>query len=156
MTEYSQKLQQWIDDNQIQAQLLSFTQSVHSVEEAVSASGYPIEHFTKSIAMITPCQQLVMAVVPADSRASTERVRKALALEERPRTVTADESAQLFSQKIGGNCPLNIAQATVLIDPLVLCRDWILTGGGDSSTLTKISIDELKKVTAYKAVRIRK
>lgn len=106
--------------------------------------------------MITEHRQIIIAVVPSNARASTERVRKALALSERPRTVTAQESELYLSQQIGGNSPLNADSATVLFDPKVLVGDWILTGGGDCKTLTKISLSELKRVVNYREVRVRK
>ena len=95
-------------------------------------------------------------VVPADSRANTERVRKALSLDERPRIATAEESEQHLRQQIGGNSPLNTPNAKVLIDPKVLERDWILTGGGDNQSLVKISIPELQRIVEFETVRIRK
>ncbi|MGB1238620.1 MAG: aminoacyl-tRNA deacylase [Pseudomonadales bacterium] len=156
MSEFSRKLQQWIDDYSVDAELLHFEQSVYSVEEAVAASGHPVERFTKSIAMMDDSDRVIIAVVPADCRASTERVRKALQLDSRPRTATAEESEQRLGQQVGGNSPLNARQATVLIDPLVLQKDWLLTGGGDSRTLTKIATAELARVIDFTEVRVRK
>lgn len=156
MTEYSQRIKTWLDDNNIDADLLKFKESVHSVEEAVMVSGYPVERITKSIVMLTQKNDLVIAVVCAKNRASTERVRKFLKHNERPRIATEGEIEHLTGQKAGGNSPLNASNALILIDPKVLELDWVLTGGGDDRHLIKISIEELKKVTTYTAVRIRK
>lgn len=156
MTEYSKNIEAWLVANYVNAEMLSFAESVHTVEEAVSVSGYPVERFTKSIVMLTADKTVVIAMVPADNRASTERVRKVLNLEERPRVATAEETKQYTGQLIGGNSPLNVPDANVLIDPKVLERDWILTGGGDDQTLVKISIEELKRVVEHTEVRVRK
>jgi hypothetical protein len=89
VSELSDKMKQWIEQQNVDAEILGFEESVRSVQEAVAVSGYPIERFTKSIVMLTSDERLVIALVPADARGSTERVRKALGLIDRPRIVTA-------------------------------------------------------------------
>ncbi len=156
MSDSSNRITRWIEDNNVNAEMLSFSERVYTVEEAVAVSGYPVERFTKSIVMLTPDERLVIALVPADARASTDRVRKALGLIDRPRIVTAEESERYLGQQLGGNSPLNAPNATILIDPKVLERDWILTGGGDDRNLVKIPVAELKRVVTYTEARVRK
>ncbi len=156
MSEFSDRMKQWIEEQNVDAEMLRFPDSVHSVREAVAVSGYPVEKFTKSIVMLTPDERLVIALVPADARASTERVRKALGLTDRPRIVTAEESERSLGQQLGGNSSLNAPNASILIDPKVLERDWILTGGGDDRNLVKLTVAELKRVVDYTEVRVRK
>jgi prolyl-tRNA editing enzyme YbaK/EbsC (Cys-tRNA(Pro) deacylase) len=156
MSDSSNRITRWIEDNNVNAEMLSFSERVYTVEEAVAVSGYPVERFTKSIVMLTSDERLVIALVPADARASTDRVRKALGLIDRPRIVTAEESERYLGQQLGGNSPLNAPNATILIDPKVLERDWILTGGGDDRNLVKIPVAELKRVVTYTEARVRK
>ncbi len=156
MSEFSNRMKQWLYENKVDAELLNFDKSVHTVQEAVEVSGYPVERFTKSIVMLTTDDKLVIAVVPADTRASTDRVRKALRLADRPRVVTFEESEEYLGQHLGGNSPLNAPNAIILIDPKVLEREWILIGGGDDRNLVKISIAELERVVTYAEVRVRK
>ena len=156
MSDSSDRIERWIEDNNVNAEMLSFSKRVYTVKEAVAASGYPVERFTKSIVMLTSDERLVIALVPADARASTERVRKALSLVDRPRIVTAEESERYLGQQLGGNSPLNAPNATILIDPKVLERDWILTGGSDDRNLVKIPVAELRRVVTYTAARVRK
>ena len=156
MTEYSQRIKDWLDSNNVDAELLSFDKSVHSVDEAVAVSGFPLENITKSIVMLTQSGRLVIAMVPASARASTERVRKILELEERPRPADAEEIEKYTGQQAGGNSPLNAPQAKILIDPEVLKNEWIVTGGGDDRHLIKISTEALKKAVDYTEARVRK
>ena len=156
MSECSQRIKDWLHINNVDAELLSFKESVHSVDEAIKVSGYPIERITKSIVMLTPTDDLVIAVVPANNRASTKRVRKVLKLSDRPRIATSEEIEKYIGQKAGGNSPLNAPNAKILIDPKIFEIDWILTGGGDDKHLIKISTEELKRVTIYTEVRVRK
>ncbi len=156
MSDSSNRITRWIEDNNVNAEMLSFSERVYTVEEAVAVSGYPVERFTKSIVMLSCDDRLVIALVPADARASTDRVRKALGLIDRPHIVTAEESERYLGQQLGGNSPLNAPNATILIDPKVLERDWILTGGGDDRNLVKIPVAELKRVVTYTEARVRK
>ncbi len=156
MSPHAQRLRDWLDHHGVDAEMLRFDASVHSVEEAVAASGHPVARFTKSIVMVDGDGRPIIAVVPADSRASTERVRKALDLAERPRVADAAQTEALLGQQVGGNSPLNAGAATVLLDPKVLERDWILTGGGDPRTLLRISIAELRRVVRFTEARVRK
>jgi prolyl-tRNA editing enzyme YbaK/EbsC (Cys-tRNA(Pro) deacylase) len=156
MSMHAERIREWIAQRGVQAQLLHFEHSVHSVAQAVAVSGHPVERFTKSIVMLDEDGRAIVAVVPARSRASTERVRKALALAQRPRIATASESETLLGQQIGGNSPLNADNARVLIDPEVLAMDWILTGGGDARSLVRISIAELRRVVGFTEARVRK
>ena len=152
----AQRLRVWLRENAVDAEFLAFDSSVHSVDQAVTVSGFAIEFFTKSIVMVTPDQRVVIAVVPADSRASTERVKKALALDERPRAAIAAESLQRLGQTLGGNHPFDAPSATVLLDPKVAAREWILVGGGDEHSLVKISLAELRRIVPFVEARVRK
>ena len=115
-----------------------------------------MERFTKSIVMVCETGQMVVAVVPARRRASSDRVRKALGLGERPRIATPQESEVRLGQKVGGNSPLNAGPAVVLVDPEVLDMDWFITGGGNDRCLVKITTAELRRVVDFIEVRVRK
>jgi len=156
MSRYSDRIKGFLTDNNIEAEFLEFDKSVHSVQEAVDVSGFSIDKFTKSIVMLTDDDDLVIAVVPAENRASTKRVRKALNLLQRPRIINAAESEKLLEQQLGGNSPLNASAAKIFIDPNVLEKEWVLIGGGDDQCLVKISIKELTRVVTYAEARVRK
>ena len=156
MSVFGDRIRSWIQASGVDADFLTFSSRVHTVAEAVAASGYPVDRFTKSIAMITHDGEPVIALVPADSRASTERVRKALDLADRPRTATEAESEELLGQALGGNCPFNAPRATILVDPRVFEQDWFITGGGDDRSLVRISVSEFRRVVSFTEARVRK
>ncbi len=156
MSVYSDRIKSFLEQERVEADFLEFPDRVHTVDEAVEVSGYPVEHFTKTIVMVGPKDQILLAVVPASSRASTERVRKALALNQRPKIATGVESEAKLGQKLGGNTPINAEDATVIIDPKVLEREWILVGGGDDRSLVKIPVAELKRIVNFVEARVRK
>ena len=156
MTPHAQRIRDWIDAHGVDAEMLHFDRSVRSVQEAVDASGHPVERITKSIVMVTDDGRAVVAVVPAHCRASTDRVRKALGLAARPRVASAGESEALLGQQVGGNSPLNAGDAWVLVDPLVLAMEWLITGGGDDRTLVRIPVAELRRTVDFREARVRK
>lgn len=156
MSAARERLAAWLARERVDAELLDFDASVRSVAQAVAVSGHPVERFTKSIVMVSAGGRPIVAVVPAEHRASTERVRKALGLAERPRVASAEESESLLGQQLGGNSPLAAGDAAVLVDPLVLARDWILTGGGDDRTLVRIATAELRRAVPFTEARVRK
>ncbi len=80
MSQYEEKLRTYIKEHEIDAELLTFNQSTHSVADASAAVGAEPEDFVKSIAMIGPDNQLIVAIVKGEHRASTSRVSKALKL----------------------------------------------------------------------------
>jgi Cys-tRNA(Pro)/Cys-tRNA(Cys) deacylase len=78
MSEYEEKLSTYIKEHKIQAKLLRFNQSTHSVAEAAAAVGADVGDFVKSICMIGSSDELIVAIVKGEHRASTTRVSKAL------------------------------------------------------------------------------
>ncbi len=156
MTVYSARIRDWLQEKKANAEILSFEKSVHSVEETMAVTGYPIERITKSIVMLTPADQLVIAVVPAKYRASTERVRKYLGLDKRPRMATPEEIERHLGQLVGGNSPFNVPQAKILIDSKLFEMEWIITGGGDDKHLVKISTIDLRRIVTFSEARVRK
>lgn len=156
MSIYSQRIKNWLDKRQVNAEFLGFDQSVHSVAEAVAVSGYPENRFTKSIVMVDADNQPIIAVVCAEHRASTDRVRKAMGLADRPAIASPDQTEALLNQQTGGNTPLNADQALILIDPKVLEKDWVIVGGGDNRHLVKIKLETLRGNVEFTEVRVRK
>ncbi len=101
MSHYEDKLRGFVAENGIQAEVISFAQSTHSVEEAADAVGADPEDFVKSICMVTMGDKLVVAIVKGEHRASTSRVAKALGIP-KPRVAKPDEILELTGYPVGG------------------------------------------------------
>jgi prolyl-tRNA editing enzyme YbaK/EbsC (Cys-tRNA(Pro) deacylase) len=104
--------------------------------------------------MIDSNNNLIVAIVKGEDRASTSRVAKALEIQ-RPRTTTPDEILQKTNYPCGGT-PSFGYKAIFLIDPKVMEKEIIYTGGGSQNSLVKISTKELQKANNAKIVRVRK
>lgn len=154
MGNYDDKLREYISDNGVDAEVISFAQSTHSVAEAAAAVGADPEDFVKSICMVTMGGKLVVAIVKGEHRAATSRVGKALGIP-RPRIANPDEILELTGYPVGGT-PAFGYEATYLMDPKVLEKEKAYSGGGSGNALTFMSTEEMKRVNRAQIARVRK
>jgi prolyl-tRNA editing enzyme YbaK/EbsC (Cys-tRNA(Pro) deacylase) len=153
MSQYEEKLRTYIKQHNIDAELLTFNQSTHSVAEAAAAVGAEPEDFVKSICMIGPEDQLIVAIVKGEHRASTTRVSKALKIE-RPRIAKSDEMLKKSGYPAGGT-PAFGYDAVFLIDPKVLEKEKVYSGGGSEQALTLMSPEEMQRANGAMVARVR-
>jgi len=153
MNQYEEKLRKYIEEHEIDAELLTFNQSTHSVADAAAAVGAEPEDFVKSIAMIGPDNQLIVAIVKGEHRASTSRVSKALKIE-RPRIAQPDEVLEKSGYPVGGT-PAFGYEAIFLIDPKVMEKEKVYSGGGSEQALTLMSPEEMQRANGAKLARVR-
>ena len=150
--DYDEKLREYIKKNSIEAEVISFQQSTHSVAEAAEAVGADPKDFVKSICMIGP-DGLIVAIVKGEHRASTKRVSKTLGIE-RPRIAEPEEMLELTGYPVGGT-PAFGYEATFLMDPKVLEKEKVYSGGGSTTALTFMSTEEMQRVNKAKVARLR-
>lgn len=153
MSEFEQKLRKYIIDNDIDAEVLSFNQSTHSVSEAAEAVGANPEDFIKSICMIGPNNELIVAIVKGEHRASLSRVAKALGIE-RPRIAKPEEMLEKSGYPVGGT-PAFGYEALFLMDPKVFEKLKVYSGGGSEQALTYMSPVEIQRVNGAAVARVR-
>ncbi len=154
MKNYAEKLRKFIQDNNIQGQHLSFTQSCHSVAQAAQAANANQQDFVKNICLIDNRDNLIVAIVMGEDRVSTSRIAEILNIEP-PRTATPPEILKKTGYPCGG-VPSFGYQATFLIDQRVMEMDTAYTGGGSENSLVKISAKELQRANQGKITTIRK
>ncbi len=154
MEEYELKLKQFMSNNQVNGEHLSFEQSCHSVEDAAKAANCTTEDFVKNICMIDGSGNLIVAIVKGEDRASTTQVGKYLNVD-RPRTATPAEIFEKTGYPCGGTPSFGYA-AKFLIDPKVMEKTMVYTGGGSENSLVRISPEEMQKVNQAQVVKVRK
>jgi Cys-tRNA(Pro)/Cys-tRNA(Cys) deacylase len=154
MNPYEQKLLLFIEEHDIQAEHLSFEQSCRSVAEAAQAVNASPEDLVKNICLIDTHGQPVIAIVKGEDRVSTSRIAQALTIDP-PRMATAEEILEKTGYPCGGT-PSFGYQATFLIDPRVMEKEVVFTGGGSETSLVKIAPQELVRANKGTVVRIRK
>ncbi|MGL1932826.1 MAG: YbaK/EbsC family protein [Desulfotalea sp.] len=153
MENFEHKLQQVIGTKNTNVEHLSFEQSCHSVAEAAEAVAGSPEDFVKNICMIDSNKNIIVAIVKGEDRASTSRVAKALGID-RPRTTTPDEILKYTGYPCGGTPSFGFP-ATFLIDPKVMEKEIIYSGGSVSS-LVRLAPKDLLELNQGEVVRVRK
>jgi Cys-tRNA(Pro)/Cys-tRNA(Cys) deacylase len=150
---YEEKLKKFILENDIFAQHLRFGQSCHSVGEAAKAANANIDEIVKSICLID-ANNLIVAIVKGENKVSITKVGQALKIE-KPRIATRDEVLNKTGYPAGGTPSFGYS-AVFLIDPKVMEKEIIYSGGGSENSLIKISSRELQKANNGHVVEIRK
>lgn len=154
MNQYEERLKQYIHKQRIKAEHLSFTQSCHSVEEAAKTANANSDAFVKNICLIDGNDNLIVAIVKGEDKVSTTNVAKALNIE-KPRIAAPEEILIRTGYPCGGT-PSFGYKAIFLIDPRVMEKEVVYSGGGSEKSLVKIATVELQKANRGTIVRIRK
>ncbi|NLV48146.1 MAG: hypothetical protein GXY22_05775 [Clostridiaceae bacterium] len=154
MNAFEQKLIDFIHDQQIEAEHIHYDQSCHTVQEAADAAGTSPSDLVKNICLIDQTENLIVAIVSGDDRVSLSRVSQALQIEQ-ARIAAADEILQKTGYPCGG-VPSFGYQATFLVDPKVMDKEIVYTGGGSANSLVRLKSQELLKINLGMVTRIRK
>lgn len=154
LKEFEEKLNEYIIQNNIDAKQYVYENICHTVEEAAAVTNASPEEIVKSICLINSDGDLIVAIVKGEDRASTSRIAKALNIEI-PRIATPEEILDKTGFICGG-VPSFGFEALFLIDPKVMEKEFIYTGGGSPYSLTKISTKVLQQANNGQIVRVRK
>ncbi len=154
MNIYEQRLRAYLQEQHIQAEHLSFDQPCHSVAEAARAVDASPEELVKNICLLDSDGQLITAIVKGEDRVSVSRIAKTLQ-REGLRLATPAEILGKTGYPCGGT-PSFGYQAMFLIDPKVMEREIVFTGGGSETSLIKMRTEELVRANQGTILRIRK
>jgi len=154
MNIYEKQLRTYIEERHIQAEHLSLNQPCHTVAEAARAVNATPEDLVKNICLVDTSGHLITAIVKGEDRVSTSRIAKILE-KDSLRLATPAEILEKTGYPCGGT-PSFGYQATFLIDPKVMEREIVFTGGGSETSLVKIRTEELVRANRGAIVHIRK
>ena len=154
MNSYEKRLRTYIEEQHIQAEHLSLNQPCHTVAEAARAVNATPEDLVKNICLVDTSGHLITAIVKGEDRVSTSRIAKTLA-KDTLRLAAPEEILEKTGYPCGGT-PSFGYQATFLIDPRVMEREIVFTGGGSETSLVKIRTEELVRANQGTIVPIRK
>ena len=145
-------LQKLITKNNLNAELISFNASTHTVEDAVVVLNCKISQIIKSLIVITrhenDLETPILVLVPGHQKLKQILVRKLLKkygiLLRDSRLASPEEVKKFSGYEIGGVPPL-ILDMKVIISEEILSESFVYGGGGSSSILLKISVKDLLK-----------
>src|SRR5690348_4977356 len=153
MDTFEQRLQDYMKNQHVEAEHLSLNQPCHSVQEAARALNASPQEIVKSICLLDSDGQLITAIVKGEDRVSISRIAKTLQ-RDGLRLATPQEILAKTGYPCGGT-PTFGYQAIFLIDPKVMEREYVFTGGGSETSLVKISTEELVRANQGTILRIR-
>jgi Cys-tRNA(Pro)/Cys-tRNA(Cys) deacylase len=151
---FDEKLKSFMEAQGIRGEHRVFSQSCHSVAEAAMAVGGTPEDTVKNVCMMDEKARFVVAVVKGEDRASTSRVAQALGVP-KVRTASPAEVLERTGYPPGGT-PSFGYEAIFLIDPKVMEKEKVFTGGGSENSLVLIDTQELHRANRGQILRIRK
>lgn len=138
------RLQEYINDKQLDAEIISLETSTKTVEESVKALGCKTEEIIKSIVIVTNTNEYFLVILQGNRKIKTKKVKKLLNVKDiklaSPRQVEIETG-----YNVGDVPPISI-ELPVILDELVLevsKSSKLYGGGGASSKLLAISINEL-------------
>ena len=103
-----QRLQAYIQEQQIQAEHLSFYQPCHSVAEAARAVNASPQELVKNICLLDSDGRLITAIVKGEDRVSVSRIAKTLQ-REGLRLATPEEILEKTGYPCGGTALLRVS-----------------------------------------------
>lgn len=148
-------LQRYLNDHNINAEILTMSGRVRSVAEASQELGVPPDRFIKTVVFIDSEEKPILAIVQGTDRASSKRIGKALGIPP-PTLATPDDVVRLTGYEVGGTPPVSIPEVKTLIDPNVISMEEVVGGGGTDHHLLRINPASILKATGGTVLRVRK
>lgn len=149
-----EKLKRYIKDNNLAAEHLHFDQSCHSVEDAAKAVGGNKDEFVKNICLFDDKHNLIVAIVKGEDKVSLSKISAALGIG-KLQLATPAEILEKTGYPCGGTPSFGF-KARFLIDPRVMEKKIVYTGGGSQQSLVRISSQELERANNGELISIRK
>lgn len=153
MNTFEQKLSAYMEDNGIDAELVLFEESCHSVEEAARAAGTSPENIVKNVCLIGE-GRFIVAVVKGEDKVDRSLVAEILGLKKVK--IASPEEIMVNSGYPCGGVPSFGFKATFLIDSKVMKKDLVYSGGGSTKSLLLVSPAEIARANGGMVVDIRK
>ena len=151
---WEEKLKTVMQAKEIRGEHRVFSQSCHSVAEAAAAVGGTPGDFVKNVCLVDENARLIVAIVKGEDRVSTTRVAQAVGVQ-KVRTASPAEVLEKTDYPAGGT-PSFGYEAVFLIDPRVMEKEMVYTGGGSENALVFIAPQEIHRANLGRIVRIRK
>ncbi len=141
--EEENKLKLFVEKNNIKAEHLVYKESIHTVADCLRVTGIDIEDIAKTIVLIGPSDETIIACVPGKSRASMKRVGKLLNITP-PVIASAQQALEKTGYSVGGT-PFIGYSAIRIVDNKILEKEYVYSGGGSDRSLLKLWTSEMQK-----------
>ncbi|MFH0961804.1 MAG: YbaK/EbsC family protein [archaeon] len=142
-----ERLEAFLKERGAAGEIISFSGSVHTVAEAAKEAGVGEGDLIKTVVVLAENVPII-AIIPGDKRLDLGKFRL-LCGTGKVRIASPEEVLETTGYPAGGVPPVfeGFKGLKILIDPLVLGRELVLGGGGDSQSLLRISPREIVRIS---------
>ncbi|MFX0181816.1 MAG: aminoacyl-tRNA deacylase [Candidatus Hodarchaeota archaeon] len=139
------RLQKYIDENSLEAKIITLKSPTATVEESVKALNCELENIIKSIVLVTDTHDFYLAILQGDRKVKTKKLKRLLSVKD-IRLANPSQVEERTGYKVGDIPPIGV-ELPVIMDELVINQKMLYAGGGTSLKSLYISIEELLDCT---------
>jgi Cys-tRNA(Pro) deacylase len=151
----SQDLQQFIDQNQIAAEILPMEENTPTVPDAARALGVEEEQIIKSLVFLVDGQP---ALIIANGTHKVDNRLVARHFEvgrKRAKMARPEQALEVTGYSVGAMPPFgHQTRLPTIVDPSVVTHSVIFGGGGEIDAMLSLTPEELLRVTRAKIVSL--
>jgi prolyl-tRNA editing enzyme YbaK/EbsC (Cys-tRNA(Pro) deacylase) len=139
------RLQKYIDENGLNAKILTLNSPTRTVEESVKALNCEPENIIKSIVVVTDTHDFYLVILQGDRKIKTKKLKRLLSVKD-IKLASPSQVKERTGFEVGDVPPIGV-ELPVIMDELVTNQRILYAGGGAPSKNLSISIEELLDCT---------
>ena len=121
-------------------EIIELDVDVKTVSQASKATGLPPDHIIKSLVFIGE-REAALVIVSGDKRVNLDKLARFIG---KCRLATPREALMLTGFEVGGMPPIGVPLRTI-VDSNLVDKEYVVGGGGDIKTLSKLKVDTIIK-----------
>ncbi len=148
-------LQKFIDEHDIQAEILPMSQDTPTVPEAARALGVREEQIIKSLLFLVDGEP-VLVIVNGTGKVDSRRVARPFGVgRKRVKMARPDQALEITGYIVGGMPPFgHKTRLPTIVDPGVVTQEEIFGGGGEINVMLRLTPQELLRVTGADVIPV--
>ncbi len=148
-------LQNFIDENQIEATILPMDEHTPTVPDAAQALGVETKQIIKSLVFIIKDKPLLI-INNGTARVDRRKIGKFVGVNRKKvKFATPEQALEITGYIVGSMPPFgHLQKLPTLVDPAITKLDIIYGGGGDIDAMMRLTPHELLRLTEGKLIDI--
>ena len=151
----SQDLQQFIDQNQIEAEILPMEADTPTVPDAARALGVEEEQIIKSLVFLVDGQP-ALVIANGTHKVDNRLVARHFGVgRKRAKMARPEQALEVTGYAVGAMPPFgHETRLPTIVDPGVVTHSVIFGGGGEIDAMLRLTPEELLRATSAKIVSV--
>ncbi len=151
----SQDLQQFIDQNQIAAEILPMEEDTPTVPDAARALGVEEDQIIKSLVFLVNGQPTLVIANGARKVVNRLVARHFGVGRKRAKMARAEQALEITGYIVGAMPPFgHRIRLRTIVDPGVVAHQEIFGGGGEINAMLRITPEDLVRATEAEIIRV--